>query len=101
MKLGQLIQLLEKFPSYMPVGEGFGNPHSWRGSYNELAFEPVDNTTVGEMLSEARSAIDETYHGHKGGEFTMTLETPVNIDYQGSWSDGQHDRRLYAWMAPQ
>jgi len=101
MKLKDLIDLLEKFPSGMRVAEGFGNPHSWRGVYSELAFEPVNDTTIGDMLYEARSAIGETYCGHKGGEFTMMLDTTVNIDYQGSWSDGQHDHRLYTWMVPQ
>lgn len=101
MRLKDLIELLEKFPSDMRVAEGFGNPHSWRGVYAELAFEPVDDTTVGEMLAEARSAIGETYYGYKGGEFTMALDTSVNIDYRGSWSDGKHDHRLYAWMVPQ
>lgn len=101
MKLKDLIELLEKFPADMHVAEGFGNPHSWRGVYAELAFEPVDNTTVGEMLREARSAVGETYTGWKGGDFVMTLETTVNVDYEGRWSDGAHDKRLYAWMAPQ
>lgn len=101
MKLKNLIEILEKFPADMRVAQGFGNPHSWRGVYAELAFEPVDDTTVGEMLSEARSAVGQIYTGWKGGEFLMTLETSVNIDYVGSWSDGAHDHRLYAWMAPQ
>jgi hypothetical protein len=98
MKLIDLIELLEKFPTDMRVAQGFGNPHSWRGSYDELAFEPVDDTTVGEMLAEARSAIGQTYTGWKGGDFLMTLGTPVNIDYVGRWSDGAHDQRLYTWM---
>lgn len=101
MKLKDLIELLEKFPSDMRVAQGFGNPHSWRGVYSELAFEPVDDTTVGEMLSEARSAVGQTYTGWKGGDYLMTLDTDVNVDYRGPWSDGQHDHRLYAWMAPQ
>lgn len=101
MKLKNLIEMLEKFPADMRVSQGFGNPHSWRGVYAELAFEPVDDTTVGEMLSEARSAVWATYTGWKGGEFLMGPETPVNIDYEGKWSDGAHDHRLYAWMAPQ
>lgn len=101
MKLKDLIALLEKFPADKRVAHGFGNPHSWRGSYDELAFEPVDDTTVGEMLAEARSAIGQTYDGWKGGDYLMTLNTPVNIDYVGRWSDGAHDHRLYSWTAPE
>lgn len=98
MKLGQLIALLEKFPESKVVSEGFHYPHSWRGSYDELAFEPLDNTTVGEMLAAAKSAVGETYEGWKGGDFVMTLDTRVNIDYVGCWSDGKYDDRLYEWM---
>ena len=101
MKLEDLIEILQRFPAERKVGFGFGNPHSWRGSYDELAFEPVNDTTVGEMLEAAKSAIGQTYIGWKGGEFKMGLETTVNIDFVGSWSDGEHDKRLYAWMAEQ
>lgn len=98
MKLKTIISLLEKFPESQYVEQGFGNPHSWRGSYDELSFEPVDNTTVGEMLQAAKSAVGETYQGWKGGDYTMTLDTEVNIDYIGSWSDGKHEHLLYDWL---
>ena len=101
MKLEDLIEILQRFPAERKVSCGFGNPHSWRGSYDELAFEPVNDTTVGEMLGAAKSAIGQTYTGWKGGDFKMGLETSVNIDYRGSWSDVAHDKRLYAWMAEQ
>lgn len=98
MKLGKLIELLEKFPESRKVQNGFGNPHSWRGSYDELAFEPVADTTVGVMLQEARSALGTTYCGWKGGDFTMGENTRVNIDFEGRWSDGDYDHLLYEWM---
>lgn len=98
MKLKHVIEMLEKFPSDRQVANGFGNPHSWRGSYDELAFEPVENATVGRMLEDAKSAVGATYEGWKGGEFLMTLDTPVNIDYVGSWSNGEYDHLLHTWM---
>lgn len=101
MKLGDLITLLEKFPADKKVSQGFGNPHSWRGAYAELAFEPIGETTVGEMLAAAKEAVGQTYTGWKGGDFTMGLDTPVNIDYVGSWSDGANDHLLYDWMVPE
>jgi hypothetical protein len=101
MKLKHVIEMLEKFPADRPVALGFGNPHSWRGSYDELAFEPVENTTVGQMLEDAKSAVGATYEGWKGGEFLMTLDTPVNIDYVGRWSDGENDHILHTWMVEQ
>lgn len=99
MKLGTLIDLLEKYPESRKVQHGFSNPHSWRGSYDELAFEPVDNTTVGDMLYAAKSAVGEVYCGWKGGEYLMSKDTTVNIDYKGSWSDGARDYLLYEWMS--
>ena len=88
MTLGQLIELLKEQDQDKKVRYGFGNPHSWRGSYDELAFEPVENTSVGEMLSQALAAEDNIYEGWKGGEFKMTSSTTVNIEYKGSYTGG-------------
>ena len=88
MNLGELIDLLEKEDPNKKVKYGFGNPHSWRGFYEELAFEPVENTSVGKMLSEALAAKDNIYEGWKGGMFKMTSLTTVNIDYKGEYTNG-------------
>lgn len=87
MTLGHLITLLEKIPFDLKVKKGFENPHSWRGAYDELAFEPVDNTTIGEMLSEAKKALNNTYAGYKGDNFTVNEWTDVHIDFYGSSGD--------------
>lgn len=88
MTLGKYIEILEKADPETKVAVGLGNPHSWRGSYEQLAFEPVANTTVGQMLEEAKGALLNTYHGYKGGDFTMDEDTTINVDYYGHWSDG-------------
>ena len=88
MTLGEYIAYLGQKNPDTKVAIGLGNPHSWRGSYDELAFEPVENTTIGEMLREAKKAVHETYEGWKGGEYTMSLHTKINIDYIGSYSSG-------------
>ena len=77
MNLGELIGHLEKLDPDQPVAHGFGRPHSYRGYYDELAFEPVADTTVGAMLAEAREALGTTYQGYKGGDYTMTEHTGV------------------------
>lgn len=82
LELGELINRLAKEPDKR-VKLGFGNPHSWRGDYTELAFEPVENTTVGEMLDAARSALDRDFEGWKGGTYTMGDWTEVHLDYEG------------------
>lgn len=69
--LGEIIKHLEGLPRDQSVAEGFGNPHSYRGYYEDLAFEPVENTTVGEMLDAAREALGQTFGGYKGGDYHM------------------------------
>jgi len=89
MTLGEYIEILEKLNKRTKVRYGLGNPHSWRGSYDEITFEVVENTTIGKMLKEAKSAVGTTYTGWKGGDFTMKKNTQINIDRKGSWSDGR------------
>jgi hypothetical protein len=95
MNLGEYIEILERYPRDKIVPLGLGNPHSWRGSYDELSFSPVRNTTVGAMLDAARSAIGATYTGWKGGDYTMSETTTINIEArEGSWSDNGFALRL-------
>jgi hypothetical protein len=71
MFLKDLIKWLEKQPPNTKVPVGFGHPHSFRERYADLAFVPIENTTVGQMLVTAKTALGSTYSGWKGGEFTM------------------------------
>ena len=89
MTLGELIEILEKYDPKIKLPTGLGNPHSWRGAYDEIAFEIVVNTTVGEMLEAARSIDRKTLTGYKGGEYRMTRDTSINIDNYGSYTDGR------------
>ena len=88
MDLGQYIELLEKADPDKKIANGLGNPHSWRGSYCELAFEPIGETTVGEMLAEAKKADGAEYTGWKGGEYLMDRDTTINIERKGEYTDG-------------
>jgi hypothetical protein len=71
MTLGELITALEAADPEQTVRHGFTNPHSYRGSYYDLAFEPAWDVTVGDMLADARSALGATFEGYKGGDFVM------------------------------
>jgi len=71
MNLGDIITRLEAADPQQVVPHGFHNPHSYRGDYYDLAFEPVTNITVADMLEAARSAVGATYQGWKGGDFRM------------------------------
>lgn len=81
MTLGRLIERLEAAALIDPnkACVGFANPHSYRGYYERVAFEPTGNTTVGNMLAAAKSALGATYTGYKGGEFTMDADSLVHV----------------------
>lgn len=83
MTLGDLIKRLEKADPNKPIALGFGHPHSYRGYYEDLAFEPVRNTTVGAMLACAKEAMGKTYTGYKGGEYEMGEYTDVWLSHYG------------------
>jgi len=83
VNLQELIARLEKLPKDQAVRYGFARPHSYRGYYNQLAFEPEENTTVGAMLDAANSANGETYEGWKGGEYYMHGDTAVWLANRG------------------
>ncbi|MFF1790787.1 hypothetical protein ACFVX9_30520 [Kitasatospora sp. NPDC058243] len=71
MILDDLIATLETADPDLVITDGFTNPHSYRGYYEDIAFEPAANVRVGDMLAEARGALGSTYQGWKGGDFTM------------------------------
>jgi hypothetical protein len=87
MTLKSLIQLLEKLPQDLIIRNGFAYPHSWRGIYEELSFEPTENTKVSDMLAEAKSAIGKSFVGYKGGDFVMDEETRVHFSNYGDSED--------------
>lgn len=69
--LGALIARLEREDPNRILPLGFAEPHSYRGYYEQLAFEPRQNIAIGDMLAAARSALGRTFVGYKGGEYTM------------------------------
>jgi hypothetical protein len=86
-----LLNLIEFLQARDPVKEvklGFGRPHSYRGHYEELAFEPARNTTVGAMLKAAQSANGRTFEGYKGGDFTMGDYTECWLSHYGETGEG-------------
>lgn len=91
MTLGQLIKELELHPPDATVtfdeGENPGSFGSYRGYYDQLALsEETEAKTVGGLLTLARAADGAVFHGYKGGEYQMSLTTPVWIDNPGDYS---------------
>lgn len=78
MTLGELIERLEKESPAKVIRNGFTKPHSYRGYYDELAFVPTCDVSVGDMLRDARSARNVGFGGWKGGVFLMN-------DYTTCW----------------
>ena len=89
VNLGYLIKALAAADPSRPVRWGFGRPMSYRGDYSGLAFSPEENTTVGAMLMHARSALDETFTGYKGGKFTIHDGVNCHIAEYGDAGGGR------------
>lgn len=85
MNIGDLIKQLEEYNPDTVVPSGFGAPHSYRGDYYSVAFEPVEVTTIGEMLEHAKSALGATFTGCKGGEYAMDRYSDCGIAAYGYW----------------
>jgi hypothetical protein len=82
MTLGGLIARLEQMPADTQV-EGVDHPHSYRGYYSDLAFEPREQRmNAGDLLTACKGAMGQVFEGYKGGDFVMGALTPVWIaDY--------------------
>ena len=75
--------LMKKHPEI--VGKkvfGFHNPHSYRGYYCQLCFEPIFST-IEEMLESAKSALNKSFFGRDGDEYLMTEVSECYIAEQG------------------
>lgn len=71
MYLKNLIAKLEEQPQDKVCKLGFSSPHSYRGYYDELAFEPARDVTVASMLKCAKESLGSTFRGYKGGKYKM------------------------------
>lgn len=88
MFLSDLIEWLEAQDPDTVIKHGFGKPDSYRGYYEDLAFEPADNVTIGSMLAYAKSAMNRTFQGYKSGDYTMGELTECWIAKYGR-ADGE------------
>lgn len=100
MHLKFLIEWLEQQNPDKHVPHGFGRPMSYRGNYEELAFDPVANARIGDMLNHARSAVGAAFQGYKGGEYVMHEYTNCWIaKYGASEGDCIGPTMLNLWEA--
>jgi hypothetical protein len=96
---------LQEFKNYIEQSESgkvfeysVSEPFSWRGSYDEVAFEILQSPMSREdILKNIEIAYNETFYGYKGGEFRYSGCTPVNFEQDYSrWTDGGYRDRLIA-----
>jgi hypothetical protein len=90
--LGELIAKLEQQDADAPLAVEFYGNHfacadlgSYRGYYSDLAIEPDGNLTgtVADALTKLRGAVGKTFHGYKGGDYTMSNRTIVWVSNYG------------------
>ena len=100
MVLRELISWLESQNPDAVVPYGFGEPMSYRGYYDQVAFEPVENARIGDMLEHAKSALGATFFGYKGGEYKMQEYTDCWIaEYGSAKADGIGPTLIKYWEA--
>lgn len=105
MTLGELIQSLQKvcrseagrstlvsytFGNFVPRGL-----HSFRGIHSELALGFVDGSypgagaqwaTAGDLLDQCKIALDQRFEGYRGGDYQMTVDTPMWVSEPHSYT---------------
>lgn len=85
LTLGGLIIRLHELPQDMMMQSLF-YPHSYRGYYDDLAFEPSqpsDVRKVSDQLADCKKIVGRVFNGYKGGDYTVRYETPVWIAEYG------------------
>lgn len=67
--------------------EAFGNTHSYRGYYDEVAFERVSNVTLKQVKESVDAAFNNEFSGYKGGVYRYDSDTTAHLTYYGTCSD--------------
>ena len=91
MNLGQLKTLLESQPMDRVCYYGFGEPMSYRGYYDQVAFAPETNVTIQTMLKYVDQALSDVFTGYKGGSYVYDARTPVNIAEYGEYNSEEDE----------
>ncbi len=89
MTLEDLINELKNLPPDARVRHGFGDGSSYRGNYADVAFAPVEDAQIGDMLMSAREVLNQKFPGYKGGEYRMH---PWVDCYIAEWGQASGDR---------
>jgi hypothetical protein len=85
VKLGDAIDILAAAPGDTRVNLS-NKVDSYRGYYEDLAIEPGEST-ASELHAALSDVIDTKLEGYKGGEYLMTVDTPLWEACYGSTGD--------------
>lgn len=101
MGLAALIKYLEELPKETVLSFGIGNPHSYRGYYEDLCVEIDDSRTENpeSWLKVLRSVHGEVLQGYKGGDFVMEDYSDVYLGEYGSSGGTVISRMLMNFIA--
>ena len=85
MELKELKQQIEQTETGKTFNYGISEPFSWRGSYDEVAFEVIEQPmTREEILANIEKAYVGNFYGHKGGEYIYQDYTKVHFEEDSS-----------------
>lgn len=80
--LGAMIERLKELAGDVMVP--LSNPHSYRGYYSDIAFEPTEQVTAKDLLQECQESMGTCFQGWKGGDNYMHAGVPVWVANEGS-----------------
>lgn len=82
LTLGQLIAIL-KPKRHEDIMVPLGEPFSYRGFYEDLAF-PRGETPIEKFVALCEASVGKVFSGYKGGSFPMHEDTPL---WLAEWGD--------------
>lgn len=92
MNLGELF---DKFKSLtnndFVFTVGFNNPHSYRGYYNDLAFEICNFVNLREIKASIEEGLKESFTGYKGGELSYSKTTRTHLSAYSMCNNNSED----------
>lgn len=93
MNLGTLENIFSKLDNddFVFVSS-FGEPMSYRGSYDEVAFEPSYKQKLSDIKKYINKAMTEQFVGYKGGEYSYDSLTTSHIASYGNYSEDSEDQ---------
>ncbi len=93
-----LIHLLEQEDPTTIIKEGFDEEYSYRGYYQDLGVQSARNVSIQTMLTILKRAVDNTYEGWKGGDFTMGKYTDVFLTPGPGDTGIELSQKLFGYM---